>query len=130
MPTGSTPIGRSEATMVSATARTVPSPPAATTMSAPSSSACRAWPLPGSSTVVSYQSGSREAVRPAVGADLQPEAARTVLGRVHDHREPRCGLHALRRRPVRVAAPHPCLLRPDPDGDDKSQHGDADRGNP
>src|SRR5690606_7313501 len=53
-----TPIGVPVPASPSATARTVPSPPAAMTTDAPCSSACRTWPPPGSSTVVSSHSGS------------------------------------------------------------------------
>jgi len=57
VPAGSSPSGTSVPASTSATARTVPSPPSAHTRSAPFSSASRVWPPPGSSSVVSIQSG-------------------------------------------------------------------------
>ena len=58
VPPGSGPSGVSVPTSAVATARTVPSPPSGQTTAAPSSTACRAWPVPGSAMVVSSQIGS------------------------------------------------------------------------
>lgn len=60
VPPGSRPIGTSESTSAAATARTVPSPPSGQIRSAPSSIACRAWPAPGSSGVVSIHAGGSQ----------------------------------------------------------------------
>ena len=58
VPIGRMPSSTSVPMRASATARTVPSPPPAMTTSTPASTASRAGPRPGSSTVVSRMSGS------------------------------------------------------------------------
>ena len=58
VPPGSGASGVSVPTNAVATARTVPSPPSGHTTTAPASTACRAWPVPGSVMVVSSQIGS------------------------------------------------------------------------
>ena len=58
MPAGNTASAAAEPTIPSAHARTVPSPPLTKTTSAPSATACRACPVPGSSRVVSSHPGS------------------------------------------------------------------------
>ena len=55
VPTGMMPMRTPDPAMPAATARTVPSPPAAMTMDAPSLRARTACPVPGSSRVVSRQ---------------------------------------------------------------------------
>ena len=55
VPTGMMPMRTPDPAMPAATARTVPSPPAAMTTEAPSSRARTACPVPGSSRVVSRQ---------------------------------------------------------------------------
>ena len=57
VPPGSRPRGVVVPTSPWATARTVPSPPSEHTSCAPCSTAARAWPRPGSATVVSAQIG-------------------------------------------------------------------------
>ena len=76
VPRGSSAMGLPESAMPWATARTVPSPPTATTTSAPRSRASRVWPRPGSSTVVSTQigSGSPSAVQRDMSAALSCSA--------------------------------------------------------
>ena len=60
VPPGRRPMGVSVPTSAAATARTVPSPPNGQTSAAPSRTACRAWPVPGSWAVVWTHSGSAQ----------------------------------------------------------------------
>ena len=60
MPPGSRPIGVSQPTIASATARTVPSPPSGQTRSTPLERASSACPVPGSRSVVRMNSGSAQ----------------------------------------------------------------------
>ncbi len=70
VPVGSRPIATRVPASTSATERTVPSPPHASTTSAPRATASRACPVPGSATVVSNHSGS-----------CQPSSVHTVVTR-------------------------------------------------
>ena len=63
----------------SATARTVPSPPAASTTSTPSSTAVRACPAPGSSTVVSIHSDSAQPCSDSAAATAVRRASPSIL---------------------------------------------------
>ena len=87
MPPGSRPIGVSVPTSAAATARTVPSPPSGQTIVTPCSTAWRACPVPGSSTVVSIHSGcAQPAARQRLG-DLRADRLQVVeLGGVDDDR--------------------------------------------
>ncbi len=57
VPPGSSPMATPVPASAAPTVRTVPSPPRGQTRSTPSATACRVWPVPGSSTVVGSHSG-------------------------------------------------------------------------
>ncbi len=78
VPAASTPRGTPLPARVAPTTRTVPSPPSAQTTSASAWIAARVWPSPGSSGVVSHQTGSAQPASSQISATRRFVAARSV----------------------------------------------------